>query len=269
MRFVSRKSSRKGTKRTNLKTETETVSGQTGRKKSGPAKAVVVILIIAVLSVTGFGAWYFRWFGDNAFEYSIHPVFIISGQTVYAGDFLDTGFEGMDRVEATFRDTAFHPEAGHQSVPVRLRLYGRSINVTADLYVLTVTDRIQHEYRTPAPQMDPVDLITNFDVAAGLPFDMAFTEKPMPLEEYDVGTHTLSLALNGAPFVVMLYVVDTTPPTADPVHLESPIGETVFPGQFLINVFDHSDIVSIEFVNEPDVHGAACSGCRNQDHRLL
>ena len=253
MRFVSRRSSHKRTKRANLKSKTDTTSGRLGRKKSGPSKAIIIILAIAILSVTGFGIWYFRWFGDTAFDYSLHPVFIVSGHAVNAGDFLDTGFEGMDRVQATFRDPGFQPEAGHQSVPLRLRLYGRSTNVTADLHVLTILDSLQHEYRTPAPELDPIAFITNFDIAAGIPFDIGFTEKPLPLEYYDVGTHTLSLTLNGVPFTVVLNVADTTPPTADPVYLESPIGETVFPRQFIFNEFDHSGIASIMFVNEPDV----------------
>ena len=252
MKFVS-SSSGKRTKQTDLKMKTGAVSGQPGRKKSGPSKAVEIILVIAAISVVGFSVLFFRWFGGTTFEYSLHTVYILNGQTVIARDFLDTGFEGMDRAEVAFRDPEFLPEAGHQSVPVTLWLDGRALNVTADLYVLTVIDGIRHEYKTPAPELDPVGFITNFDSAAGIPFDIGFTEKPMLLEDYGVGTYTLSLALNGSPFVVMLYVEDTTPPTADPVHLEIPIGGFTYPERFIKNEFDHSDIISIEFVSEPDV----------------
>jgi len=46
---------------------------------------------------------------------------------------------------------------------------------------------------------------------------------------------------------------DSKPPTADPVEVTIKIGESVVPGDFVENIFDDSEIVSVEFVERPDV----------------
>jgi len=48
-------------------------------------------------------------------------------------------------------------------------------------------------------------------------------------------------------------VMDTSPPTADPLDRAIMIGESVKPEDFVVNIYDDSEIVSIEFVEEPNL----------------
>jgi len=109
------------------------------------------------------------------------------------------------------------------------------------------------EYRTPGPDLKPQDFIANLEALGDAPIDIRFVYEPLPLDKYNVGEHKIFLALNDELFIVHMDVVDTTPPTADPIDVESPVGAAVSAGDFVTNVFDHSEIVGFEFVNEPDI----------------
>jgi len=120
--------------------------------------------------------------------------------------------------------------------------------------VLTPVSHFSHEFREPAPELNPMDFISNAHVAAGFEHytDIRFVDKPLPLDEYDVGEHTLFLTLNAVPFEVLLDVADTTPPTAIATAVTLNAGETAVPQQFVAEVYDASGIKSIEFVNTPN-----------------
>lgn len=234
MKFVSSRKSQKG-------------------KTSGVKRIIIAALIIAVISSAVYFCWYYLWSGNANFEYLLQPVVTLEGRSVSPGDFLDPDFRGNDLIKASFTDRTFIPKEGHQSVSLTLTLGRHNIKTTADLYVLTTIDRLIKEYKLPLQELQPEDFIANLEAAAGIPVDVRFTEEPLPLDKYDLGIYRLTLILNNESFEAALVIADTTPPAADPVDVESPIGEPVFPGQFLENVFDHSGIGSIEFVDEPDV----------------
>ena len=224
---------------------------QNRKKKSKAANIVLTILLIIVLVGAGFGGWYYWWTTHATFEYSLQPIVILEGQSVDADDFLFPS-ENMERVSAVFRRPAFRPVAGVQTVPLTLTRGWRTVDATASLHVMTTLTQMHNEFRTPGPEWNAVDFVTNLEAAGGIPFDVHFTEDPMPLEEYEVGEFILHLSLNGAPFEVSLFIADTTPPTATAINKSIQIGEEVFPEDFVEDVDDASDILSIEFIEEPN-----------------
>jgi len=223
------------------------------KKKGSPVKAVILtLLLIIVLAGGGFYAWYYWWTEYATFDYELQPIVILSGQSVEASDFISPSKE-MEQVTAAFQSPSFKPQDGLQHVPLTLTLGLRSLETSTTLHVMTAINQISHEFRETAPELRAIDFVANLDASAGVYFDVVFVETPMLLEEYDVGDHTLSLSLNGAPFNVLLTVVDTTPPYAKAVSKTITAGETVNPEDFVDEVFDHSGIMSIEFVQEPNI----------------
>jgi len=220
--------------------------------KRSPVKSVVLsIFLIILLSGIGFGGWYYWWTAHARFEYALQPVVVLNGQPINANDFIyptDT----TEDISATFANPASRPDAGAHSVSLTLSLGWRSLDATASLYVLTTVSHFQHEFRESAPKLNPMDFITNAHILTGIAPDIRFVEEPLLLEEYDVGTHTLFLTLNGAPFEVLLHVVDTTPPTATATSVVLSAGETASAWNFVIDPYDASGIQSIDFVNVPN-----------------
>ena len=212
----------------------------------------MTILLIVFMSAAGFTGWYYWWTTHAVFEFRVHPIVVLEGQSVNPGDFIYPG-EGMERVSAVFRNPRFRPEAGRQSVPLTLARGWRTVDTTATLYVLTPVEQIQNEFTAEGPELKAIDFISNAAVATSVRFDVRFTEEPLPLEEYPVGVHTLHLAMNDTAFEVTLNVVDTTPPTATAVNKTIWIGEEVTPEDFVTDEFDASGIESILFVEEPDI----------------
>jgi len=70
-----------------------------------------------------------------------------------------------------------------------------------------------------------------------------------------IKTILLILVLSFAAFGIWYYVfvMDTSPPTADPIDRTILIGETIKPIDFVTNIHDDSEIVSIEFVDPPNL----------------
>jgi C4-type Zn-finger protein len=70
-----------------------------------------------------------------------------------------------------------------------------------------------------------------------------------------VPTVLVLLILTAAVIIAWYYwaIIDREPPTADPVDVTIIIGETVRPEDFVTNVEDESEVVSIEFVNMPNL----------------
>jgi len=212
----------------------------------------LVIFLVLFVAAAGIAGWYYWWTTHATFEHTLHPVVILDGQSVTPEDFMYPG-EEMAKVTAVFQDPDFDPFVGLQYVPLTLTLGLRTVDAAAALYVLTSIDSIEHEFAEEGTTLRAVDMLNNPEIAANVPFNVIFTETPKPLEEYDVGEHTLHLSLNGVPFSVLLIVADTTPPSAIPVPVSSNIGEEVTPEQFITEEFDASGIKSIAFEQEPDV----------------
>jgi len=205
-----------------------------------------------LLSIAAFGVWFYWWTTYATFEYRLQPVVILEGQQVSPNDFLYPS-EEMEEVSAAFLNTRFSQAAGLQSVPLTLTLGWRSLDTVASLYVLSPIEQITTEFKVECPDLIPVDLLTNAGIAHNVPFDVRFTEQPLPLADYTVGEFTLHLALNDAAFEVRLNVVDTTAPTATAVSKTILVGEEVTPEHFVTDIDDASPIASIEFVEEPNV----------------
>jgi len=222
------------------------------KRKSKAKKALLIILLTLIISGGAFAGWYYWWTTYAEFDYRIQPIVILSGQNVDPNDFLIPG-EDTEETEAVYRRADFRPEPGRQNVHLTLTMGWRSVDTAATLYVLTPREPIRHEFREPGYRLDPVDLLSNADIVSNVPYDVRFTEDPLPLEQYEVGEHTLHLTLNGAPFEVMLQIVDTTPPYATAETMIILIGEDVAPEDFVTDVFDASGIESITFVDEPDL----------------
>jgi len=224
--------------------------------KSGNASIVktvfFVLFLIAFLGAAGFAGWYYWWTNYATFEYDLRTVVILDGQNVDADDFLHP-IDVEEGISAALQDSGFEPSVGLQFVPLNLALGWRSMEATAALYVLTPIDSIEHEFAVEGALLRPVDFLANYETAAGVTFDIQFTENPLPLEDYPVGEFTLYLTLNGVPFSAMLYVVDTTPPIATTVPVVILIGESVSPEDFITDIIDASPIAHIIFVEEPDV----------------
>ena len=224
---------------------------QLKKKRSVAKPLIITLLLVLVLGGGGLYGWYY-WLTEHAtFDYDLHPVVILSGQSVKADDFINSGGE-MERVTAVFQNPGFKPQNGFQHVPLTLTQGLRTVEATITLHVMTTVDRISHEYRVEGFDLRAVDFIANLDAAAGVPFDVQFAEEPKQLEKYEVGEHILFLTLNGAPFEVLLTVEDTTPPSARAVDKFIVAGETVAPEEFVEDVYDPSGIKSIEFVEEPN-----------------
>jgi len=226
--------------------------GTQKKKKRSAKSAVLTILLIIILSGAGFGGWYYWWTEHATFDYRLQPVVVLDGQTVNPAEFLSPGGD-MQNISAVFRSPVFRPVDGRQDVQLTLTRGWRTVEATALLYVLTTVPEIHHEFREPGQAFSPNDFIMNADVTGGFPFAVQFEEQPLMPQDYSVGAHTLKLSLNNAPFEVLLTVTDTIAPTATAVSKTIQIGEDVIPEDFVEDVFDESDIESINFVEEPDV----------------
>jgi len=213
---------------------------------------ILVIFMIAIISAAGFAGWYYWWTTYATFDYEVHPVVVLDGQSIEAVDFLYPE-EIMEGISAAMRNPGFEPAKGFQFVPLTLTLGLRTVDTAATLYVLSPIEYTQHEFGVVGTTLRPVDFLTNADVASGITFEIRFTEELLPLEEYPVGEFPVHLALNDEPFIVMLHIVDTTPPTATSVNKTIQIGTEISAEEFVTDVFDLSPIASISFVEEPDI----------------
>jgi|GEM_PF-480340 len=218
------------------------------KKKTTGSKAALILMALVVVLGASFAGLFYWWTTYSVFESDLQAVVVIEGSEVNPMDFL---YDPGD-VTAQFRDETFAAVAGRQTVPLTLSDGLRTTDAVAVLYVLTPVRQIVTEFRQEAPNLTPIDMLSNPDAAGGVPFDVQFVSQPLPLAQYEIGEHTIDAMLNGVPFFVRLTVEDTTPPTATPVSKSIVIGEEVSAEDFVTDVYDASQIVSIEFVNIPD-----------------
>ena len=238
--------------RSAMLTEQRNEAKKKEKRKRTAKNAFLTVLLIVIISAAGFAGWYYWWTVHATFEYTLKPVVVLEGADVSPNDFLSSG-EDMERVSAVFRRPGFRPKAGQQDVPLTLTLGWRTVEASAKLYVLTPVKQIYHEFTEVGPVLTPISFLSNAGVAENVDFDVRFAEQPFLLEEYPVGEFTLRLVLNETPFDVILYVTDTTPPSATAIPKSIHIGEEVEPEDFVVDVFDASPIASIEFVEAPDI----------------
>ncbi|MCL2079006.1 MAG: transglutaminase-like domain-containing protein [Oscillospiraceae bacterium] len=212
----------------------------------------IYLSAFAVFLALGLGLYW--WTNHALFDYELTPVVILEGQPVTPDIFVpDT--EKMQGVTVLFHEPQVQAAPGESTVSLKLERDLRSIDTDAKLYVLTPIKEITHEFGESAPPLRAADLISNANIAQGIPYDVSFTKQPLSLDKYAIGEHTLQLSLNGAPFEVNLIVADTKPPAATPLDLIVMIGDPVRPEDFVTDVFDHSlgAGLFISFVEEPNV----------------
>ena len=219
--------------------------------------ALILIVLVFVL-IAACVIWYYWETSYATFEYILQPIVILEGQRVDANDFL-VPVGDIERVSAVFRRSGDTFNAGRHNVPLTLNRGLRTVDTTASLHVLTTISEVRHELAERAPELNAIDFVSNANAASEVAFDVRFTEKPGLLEDYPVGKYTLYLALNGAPFEVLLTVEDTTPPEATAVNRTIWIGEQVVPEEFVTDIFDASmpfHPVNVTFYNnEPNTFG--------------
>jgi len=214
----------------------------------------VIISAIAVFltAIAGFVVWYYWWTNYTEFDYSLHSVVILEGWSVTPDEFISP-IEETQRISADWSDyEAQSFQTGKHDVPLLLKQGLRSLEATATLYVMKPFEKLTVEYKSTSRTLHPVELISNAYIA-DFPLDVHFISEPQPLDNYYVGEHKLQLILNGAPFEVILIIEDTIPPEVITVNREIPIGEQVVPEDFIEDIVDVSPILSIEFINEPDI----------------
>jgi len=175
--------------------------------KSVGKKVAIILSILLVVSTASAFAWYYWETTFASFEYTLQPVVILAGENVSPRDFF-TADDNMQNIEAEFSGQVSAPIPGLQGIPLTLNYGLRTLNTIGTLYVLSSAIEITHEFQAEADPLSSIDFITNTDIASTASFDLQFTEQPLPLSEYPVGTHTLHLTLNEVPFVVTLHVVD-------------------------------------------------------------
>ncbi|MCL2819330.1 MAG: DUF5011 domain-containing protein [Oscillospiraceae bacterium] len=224
------------------------------KKPGSKAKNIAIILLsFLVVSIASFIGWYYWWTEYATFDYELLPVVVLQGQNVNANEFLYPN-DNMSRISATYRNSGFISTPGQQEVNITLTRGWRTVDAVATLHILAALSRLDVEFAEAAPELKPIDLIANPSDAAGVPFNVSFTEPPLALNEYSVGVHALRLELNNAPFEVPLNVVDTTPPAARALSIERIAGDTVSPEDFVDDVFDASGNVTIEYYDkEPNM----------------
>ncbi|MCL2079001.1 MAG: hypothetical protein FWH17_04060 [Oscillospiraceae bacterium] len=220
-----------------------------------PKKSVIKILlliffVLALLCGAAFGVWYYWEVNHATFEYELQTVVILQGQSVSPGEFLPES-EKDRGVTAEFQNPDFRPLSGRMTVGLTLKLGLRTLEADTAVCIMLPEKEIAHEYKEDADPMLPSDFITNTEIARNIPYELIFTEPPLALSEYEVGEHILKLALNNAPFEVLLTVTDTTPPTATRLTHTVMIGEFVTPEDFITDISDHSPISSIDYVFFP------------------
>ena len=219
-------------------------------------KAILITLIILFVLASALGAFYFWWTNHAVFEYNLQPVVILENYIFFADDFIasDSFADGVRVARNSGSGPAnLQLDTGRYEVPLTLELGLRSLNTTASLYILTPITQIYHEFAELGALDDPLFFIANSHIVQDVPFDLRFTIPPLPLNEYPAGEHLISLILNGISFSVPLIVEDTTPPTGTAIDVTIPMGEPVYPEDFVTDIFDASPISSISFINEPDV----------------
>jgi len=226
------------------------------RRKKGK-RVALTLCIIVFLCAAGFGAWYYYWTTHATFEYSLQPIVILEGQSIFADDFLESS-EINEEIWASFYNTGLSLDAGRHDIPLKLNLGMRSLDATAQLYILTPISREVIEFAEERPLFQAIEFVSNASIVpSGVNFDLVFTEQPQPPDKYPVGdSAVLKLMLNGASFTVPLIVEDTTAPTAVVDIVELKIGETASPEDFVLYWSDAShdedDPPLITFVDEPN-----------------
>jgi len=227
------------------------------KKRQYVLNKAMLVLLFVFLSAIGFLGWYFWRTTFAVFDYQVQSLVVLEGWTIDPNDFLTPG-KNTQGVTVVYRNPVFTPSIGQQEVQLTLSMGWRTVNTTTKLCILTAIHEMEHEFAEAGPALKAVDFITNAEAAAGMPFDIRFTEEPKQLNDFPVGEYTLRIALNGVPFNVLLTVKDTTPPDAVSVSKSILIGEEVNPGDFVTGVTDASDHlpITISYYNEePDIFG--------------
>ena len=186
-------------------------------------------------------------------EGGVVGVVILHGNQADAQDFL-SDYAQTNGINAQFSypDILDFSAEGRQDVALTLRSGRRVAETTAPLYVLSPLPYIMAEAGTPSYHIFPHDFIPMaFMVNTDMDVDLAIIGGISQQDTLEVGSRTVTLEINGAYFNSVLDVVDTTPPTATLADVSIPMGQVVYVDDFVVDMFDISPIVRVEFEYEP------------------
>lgn len=174
------------------------------------------------------------------------PVAVISlkDEEVNPMDFVENVMDATD-IRVSFIDEPDTSTPGKKTVKIAIEDSGRNhIIVESDLTVLDVKSAVQVEAGT-VMDVKASDFVDNDDIQVAILSD---------LSELDISktiVHPIEIEVDGRVLKSSIEVVDTTPPTASPVNVETWKGEKLHPYNFVKDVYDLSP-VDISFDSEPD-----------------
>jgi hypothetical protein len=171
-------------------------------------------------------------------ELTLHMAYISPGGQVKPEDFVSSATDAT-ALAYKFVSEPDPGKTGIQDVSITATdLGGNTAEAAAKLLVSKIAPVTVEIRNTPLTAAD-------FPQAAGT---VAFPAQTIPdkLGEYEVG-----LTLNGEPYLTLVTVADTTPPTAEVAEVAWYLGHPITADRFVKNAFDYSEI-TYSFKSEPD-----------------
>ncbi|MCL2404070.1 MAG: transglutaminase domain-containing protein [Defluviitaleaceae bacterium] len=183
-------------------------------------------------------------------ENGLNSVATLQGVPVTPAAFVSNNME-MEGVYAEFRDpyAIDFMLSGRHEVALILRNGRRVSEATMPLYVLVPLMYVEVEAGT---YISPQEFVHIGYITPGTVIDITIHDG-LPAGVLGVGEHTVNVSINGVFFYSQVRVLDTTPPTATLDNIIIPMGQDILPDDFIIDYFDISPVVAIEFVHEPYV----------------
>ena len=188
-------------------------------------------------------------------ENGVRPLAVLTGVGVAPVAFL-SDIEEMEGVYAEFLEPEYidFNQAGTQAVALNLRRGRRVGEAVTPLHVLPPVLYMQVEAGTYRSDIAPLDFVpTAHIVNSPVALEVAMHGGLPEADTLPVGEFTVSISLNGVFFESLVSVVDTTPPTAVLTDITIPMGDEVWPDDFIISVYDISPVEAAIFVYEPYV----------------
>ena len=237
-------------------------------------KGLTFATLAAVILIGAVGAllWFWMHRELEVPNYGVSSRVIISGWNIAANDFLTfrpmtlSPIEEMEGIHAEFYIMADINRPGRQEVMLKLERGRRSTQITTVLYVL---DPVEHMHIEAGTEIDisPWGFVRNADIVNSQEIRLTQTFGFSQDDVWHVGEHSLAFSVGhpawyssvrecmvyGGSFSTTIYVADTTPPTATTLNVTIPMGQVVYPEDFVTDVYDFSPITSIIFEEEPDI----------------
>lgn len=174
------------------------------------------------------------------------PVEVIAllNEPVNASDFVDNVIDASD-VDVTFVIMPDTSTPGEKEVRIALEDKGNNINIiNSKLLVLEVKSSVQVEAGS-IMDVQPEDFVDNDVINVMVISDLS------KLDISEPAVYPVQIEVDGKTYNSNIDVVDTTPPIATSVDMETWKGDAVLPIDFVNNVYDLSPY-KVEFSQQPD-----------------